>query len=274
MKNVFIKYGKWALVTGASSGIGKAMVERICSEGLNCFLVSNEEQNLTQLAEEMNKKYGCTVVPIYCDLSKANFIDIVREKVADTQIDVLVNCASFGMLGSFYKSSMQSYRDGIEVGVMSYVTLTYEYLYNMIKHDRGAIILVSSVNAFAPIAYSAIYSAEKAFELSFGEAIYQELKYLNSNVDMLTICTSATKTNFQKRAGTRVAHWAWEPEKTVDIGLRQLGKKSRVVLSWRGKVLYWGSLLLPEKIRLRFASWAITSNLAKEKIKIEKMNFN
>jgi short-subunit dehydrogenase len=76
----------------------------------------------------------------------------------------------------------------------------------MLERDRGAVILVSSINAFAPVGYSAVYTAEKAFELYFGEALWKELKDKKSKVDFLTVCASSTKTNFQARAGTRTAH--------------------------------------------------------------------
>ena len=160
---------------------------------------------------------------------------------------------------------METYIEGIGVSVTSYLTLTYEFLKGMRQRNRGAVIFVSSVNAFAPVAFSAVYTAEKAFELFLGEALWQELKYANSKVDFLTICASSTKTNFQARAGTKLTHWAWSPERAARTGMKSLGKRPVVALSWRGIGYRYAGKLLPERWRLRFASWAITSNLVRNR---------
>jgi hypothetical protein len=256
------RYGAWALVTGASSGIGRAMAQRLCADGLNCIIVSNEKEALTATAEEFSRRYATEVIPCTCDLSSLNHLEEIRRCVGTREIDILVNCASFGTLGRFLDTPLSVYREGVGVSVHSYLTLTHHFLQGMVERDRGAVIFVCSVNAFAPVAFSAVYTAEKAFELFLGEAIWQELQYADSKVDLLVMCASATKTNFQARARTRVAQWAWTPEKVVDAGLRKLGRTPVAAISWRGNVYRYAGKLLLERLRLRFASWAITSNLA------------
>jgi hypothetical protein len=256
------RYGAWALVTGASSGIGRAMAHRLCSDGLNCVIVSDENEKLMELAKDLSKAYGAEVIPCVCDLSKPDHLEVICKCVGSREIDILVNCASFGTLGRFLDTPLSIYQAGLGVSVHSYLTLTYHFLQGMIERDRGAVVFVCSVNAFAPVAFSAVYTAEKAFELYLGEALWQELRYAGSNVDFLTMCAAATKTNFQARAGTRVARWAWTPEKAVETGMHNLGKTPVVALSWRGNVYRYAGKLLPERLRLRFASWAITANLA------------
>ncbi len=258
------QYGDWALVTGASSGIGKAMAERICRDGVNCILVSNEQEQLEDAARSMASAYRVQAIPCCCDLSAPGFIDTIRRTVDRRTIDILVNCASFGILGPFYRTPLKTYLEGVNISAVSYLTLTYEFLQGMIKRDRGAVILVSSVNAFAPVGYSAVYTAGKAFELYFGEALWQELRDEKSKVDFLTVCASSTKTNFQARAGTRIAHWAWEPEEVVDAALKKLGKSPSVTLSWRGKALQHVPRFLPRPLAVRVATWAITSTLQKK----------
>jgi len=259
------RYGDWALVTGASSGIGRAMAERFCKDGLNCVLVSNEQAPLEQAAKAMAEKHRVRTIACVCDLSTPGVLETIRKSTKGIAIDVLVNCASFGVLGPFYKTPLATYLEGINVSVVSYLTLTYEFLKPMLDRDRGAVILVSSVNAFAPVGYSAVYTAEKAFELYFGEALWKELRDKKSKVDMLTICASATKTNFQARAGTRTAPWAWEPEEAVKVALRKLGKRPSVTLSWRGKAFQHVTRLLPRSLAVRVATWAITSTLLKHR---------
>jgi short-subunit dehydrogenase len=259
------RYGKWALITGASSGIGKQLARLCCEDGLCCILLAEKEQELEQAARELREQFEVEIRTCVCDLSRHDHLGIVRDAVEGIEVDVLINCASFGTLGRFLDTPLKTYRDGIGVSVTSYVTLTYELLRGMRARDRGAVVFVSSVNAFAPVAFSAVYSAEKAFELSLGEALWQELRYAGSRVDVLTICASATRTNFQARAGTKTARWAWSPERAARVGLRSLGKRPVVALSWRGNVFRYLSKLLPERLRLRFASWAITSTLAPDR---------
>lgn len=258
------KYGEWALVTGASSGIGKAMAERICRDGVNCVLVSNEAKPLEDAARSMSAAHGVKTMACVCDLSRPDFMETIRKHTSGITIDILVNCASFGVLGPFYQTPLKTYLEGVNISVVSYLTLTYEFLQPMLERDRGAVMLVSSVNAFAPVGYSAVYTAEKAFELYFGEALWQELRDKKSKVDFLTVCASSTKTNFQARAGTRTAHWAWEPEEAVDAAIKSLGKGPSTTLSWRGKAFQHVPRFLPRSLAVRVATWAITSTLLKQ----------
>jgi uncharacterized protein len=259
------RYGSWTLVTGASSGIGRAMAYRLCADGLNCIIVSDENEKLSELAMNLSNTFGTEVIPCACDLSASDHLEIICKCVGSREIDILINCASFGTLGRFLDTPLSLYQSSLGVSVHSYLTLTYHFLQGMVERDRGAVVFVCSVNAFAPVAFSAVYTAEKAFELFLGEALWQELRYAGSNVDFLTICAAATKTNFQARAGTRVARWAWTPEKAVETGLRSLGKTPVVALSWRGNVYRYAGKFLPKRMKLRFASWAITMNLAQDR---------
>jgi uncharacterized protein len=264
-ENLLKKYGSWALITGASSGIGKCLADICCSDGLNVIILAEDKPGLEKAASELKKKYKQKVITCVCDLSKANHMKIIRQKTRNIDVDVLINCASFGTLGRFFDTPVETYISGIGISVTSYLTLTYEFLKGMRERNRGAVVFVCSVNAFSPVAFSSVYTAGKAFELYFGEALWRELKYADSKVDFLTMCASATKTNFQARAGTRVAKWAWTPEKAARTGLKALGKKPVVALSWRGNVFRYCGKLLPERLRLRFASWAITNNLVPDR---------
>ena len=267
MKNTMRKYGEWALITGASSGIGRAMAERLCSDGVNCILVSNEQERLDEASRTLAARYGVKTITCFCDLSLPDAHETVRARTAGITIDILVNCASFGVLGPFHDTPLATYIDGINVSIVSYVSLTHEFMKGMIERDRGAVILVSSVNAYAPVGFSAVYTAQKAFELFFGEALWQEMRDRKSKVEILTLCACSARTNFQARAGTKTAHWAWEPELVVEAGLKKLGKRPSVSISWRGKLLQHLPRFLSRKMALRFATWAITSTLSKKKIR-------
>jgi short-subunit dehydrogenase len=261
MSSSMRNYGNWAVVTGASSGIGMAMAERVCRDGVNCILVSNERKPLEETARSLADTYHVETIACCCDLSLPGSIEVIRRAVNGRAIDILVSCASFGILGPFYDTEIETYLANVNISVVSYLTLTYEYLRDMLDRDRGAVILIASVNAFAPVGYSAVYTAAKAFELYFGEALWKELHDRKSKVDILTVCASATRTNFQARAGTRIAPWAWEPNDVVDAALKKLGKRPSVTISWRGKLFQLISRFLPRRLSLSFSTWAILSTL-------------
>ena len=261
MKN----YGKWALITGASSGIGKAFAEKLAGDGVNCVLVSNEARPLAELSVRLEREFGVTAVACCCDLSNGRYLAEVRKKTEGIEIDILINNASFGILLPFYDVDMDRYRECINLSVESYTTLTYEFLKGMMLRDRGAVIIVSSVNAFSPVGYSPVYTAAKAYELYFGEALWCEAKKAGSNVDILTLCPAATRTNFQSIAATKTAPWAWEAHEVADYAFRRLGRASSAVTTWRGRLYYFVTKVLPRRLSIYFATWAINSNLSKNR---------
>lgn len=255
------QYGEWALITGASSGIGRAATERLCRDGINCVLVSNEKEDLKITAEIMNRKYSVRTIPCCCDLSEQGFLDVIKTAITGVPIGILVNCASFGVLGPLHCQELAVYQKMVKVNVLAYLTLTYEILSGMRSRNQGVIIIVSSVNAYSPVGFSSVYTASKAFELYFGEALWQELRLQKSNIRVLTICPGATRTRFQTKAHTRTVDWAWEPERVIEAGLKRLGKKSSVAISWRGKIYYALTKILPRKWGIKFATVTIASSL-------------
>lgn len=152
----------------------------------------------------------------------------------------------------------------VKLNAMSYLILSHEIMKGMRARNRGAVVFVSSANAYSPVGYSAVYTATKAFELYLGEALWQEERIEKSGIDVLTICASATKTNFQARAGTRVLNWAWAPRKVAEVGLRPLGRKPSVAISIPGKGYYLITKLLPRRLGMRFVTWCISSSLGKK----------
>lgn len=258
------RYGEWALVTGASSGIGKAMAERLSKDGVNCVLVSEDSEKLTEVGEYLTGTYRTKTVVCCCDLARDGFMDVINSKISGTEIDILICCASFGKLGPFHSAELETYTDIIKLNAMAYLILSYEMLKGMKERNRGAVVFVSSANAYCPAGYSAVYTASKAFELYLGEALWQEANIEKSGIDILTICASATKTNFQARAGTRVLDWAWEPARVVEAGLKALGRKPSVAISIPGKGYYLLTKILPRRLGILFVTWAITSSLGKK----------
>lgn len=217
------KYGKWAIITGASSGIGKAFAYDVAKQGMDIILVSDQKDALTEVAGEIGKLHNVKTLVCCTDLSEAGSIETIKEAAKDKEVGVLINDASYGLHGEFTKTALSEYNKMINVNINAYVALTHTFMPQMIQRRNGAIIMVSSLNAFSPIADSAIYTASKAFELYFGGALWQEAKA--DNIDVLVVMPGPTRTGFQERAGTKVNSMAITPEQLVEGVWPCLGKK-------------------------------------------------
>ncbi|MBN2486841.1 MAG: SDR family NAD(P)-dependent oxidoreductase, partial [Bacteroidales bacterium] len=240
------KYGNWALITGASSGIGKAFAFDVARQGLNLILVSEQEEALNQVANEITSLCKISAIPCCADLSDMNSIEKIELAAKGKEIGLLINDASYGIHGAFVKTSLPEYFHMINVNINAYVALTHTFMPQMAERKNGAIIMVSSLNAFSPIADSAIYTASKAFELYFGGALWQEAKA--DNIDVMVIMPGPTKTGFQERAGTKVNTMALTPEQLVEGAWPCLGKKMCYIPGLYNKLIsFIGSNIEMEK---------------------------
>ncbi len=225
-------YGAWALITGASSGIGEHFARALAAGGLNCVLVARRLDRLEQLASELADKHGVQCLCIEQDLSEDGCVQNIAERTEELDVGVLVNNAGFGCCGDFETSDAQRLEDLVKVNCLAPVSLTREFLPKMVERKRGAVIIVSSLLGFLPAPYDACYGASKAFDLHFGEALWAEMR--PKGIDVITVCPSATSTEFFEAEGRtaeqsrRISRIATRPEKIVSITLRNIGRKPTV----------------------------------------------
>jgi uncharacterized protein len=215
------RYSGWALVTGASSGIGRSLTRGLASRGLDVVLVSNQAAELEVVATEIRDAFGVQARTCCVDLAQPDFLERVLASTSDIDVSVVINNASFGVVGDFGTRTLADYDTLIAVNVRAYVALTHAYLPSLVAANRGALVFVSSINALSPIGGSAVYTASKAFELSFGGALWYELR--DTAIDVLVVLPGPTRTGFQAKAGTKVAVWAMEPDDVAEGALAALG---------------------------------------------------
>ena len=237
--------GRWALVTGASGGIGYELSRRLAKAGFSVIMVSRNSERLSAAAAEI-RKHRVEAVVLPKDLSNPEateeiFAD-VRKRGLD--VDVLVNNAGFGDLGRFAEAEWEVQRQMLQVNVASLVRLTQLFLPEMIRRNSGGILNVGSTGSFAPVPYMAVYGATKAFVLSFSEALSAELQ--GTGVQVTALCPGVTATQFAKRAKTENTRLArmnrMTAENVARIGCRALMKgRPRVVPGLFNKLLI-GSL--------------------------------
>ena len=246
------RYGEWALVTGASSGIGRSIARLLAKDGLNVVLLSDQLADLEAVAAELRDRHGVQARVCCVDLARPDLLDVVREHTHDIEISVLVNNASFGVIGPFDSRSVADYDTLIAVNVRAYVALTHVYMPRLRSAGRGALIFVCSLNALSPIGGSAVYTASKAFEVSFAGGVWYELR--GTGVDVLIVMPGPTKTGFQKKAGTVLAPWAMEPEAVAEGALETLGKQLMFIPGEKNRALAKLAGELPFEERIVTAS--------------------
>jgi short-subunit dehydrogenase len=211
-----------ALVTGASSGIGAAFARALAARGDDVVLVARSAARLEALAAEVSAAHGVRAEVIAADLSDPSATDaIVAELGARSiEIDLLVNNAGFGTHGEFATLPAQRERDEIVVNVYAPAALIRALLPAMIARKNGAIVNVASTAAFQPVPYMATYGATKAFLLSFGEALAEEVRA--HGVRVVVLCPGQTETAFFDGIDDARVGRARTAEQVVATALRAL----------------------------------------------------
>ncbi|MBX9254619.1 SDR family oxidoreductase [Desmonostoc muscorum CCALA 125] len=185
-----------ALITGASSGIGKAFAQELAARKTNLVLVARSEDQLKKLAQQLQEKHKIEVDVIVKDLTEANAAAAVFDatKAKGLTIDLLINNAGFGCYGDFAESDGERQVKIVQLNIVALVDLTHKFLPLMRQRRSGSIINVSSITGFQPIPYLSVYAASKAFILSFSEALWAENRQYG--VRILVTCPGPIETNF------------------------------------------------------------------------------
>lgn len=223
-----------ALITGASSGIGRELAKVFARNGHNLVLVARNKQRLDQLANELREGHGVRVEVIPQDLSVEKAAGEILGKLQQKsiRIDILVNNAGFDVYGRFYETEMGKELQMIQVNLVALTQLTKLLLGGMRERGYGRILNLGSTGSFVPSPLNAVYSATKAYVLSFSEAIAEELR--GSGVTVTVLCPGATRTEFQQRAAMgdiRLLRFgAMDAEAVAEIGYRALMAGKRVVV--------------------------------------------
>ncbi len=217
-----------ALVTGASSGIGRAFTVALAGAGTNLVLVARRRERLEALAADLRSAQGIDVEVLVADLSDEEALRGVERRVgdADRPVDVLVNCAGFGTFGPFADLPSEGEVEQIRVNVVAPVRLTRAALPGMLERGRGGIINVSSIAAIQPLPRWATYGATKAYLTSFSQAVHEEVR--GRGVTVLALMPGFTRTEFQDRSGSsthRLPGFAWmSPDAVARSGLLALAR--------------------------------------------------
>jgi short-subunit dehydrogenase len=219
--------GRTALVTGASTGIGRAFAVELAARGSDLVLVARSRDKLEALAAELHARHGVRAEAIALDLARPGAVADLTGQLAERgrEVDILVNNAGFGMHGAVAAADPARVHEQVQLNVAAVVDLTTAVLPAMVTSGSGAILNVASTISFQPVPRMAVYGASKAFVLSFSEALWAEARA--AGVRVTAIAPGQTETPFFAIAGEDAAFGRRRmPEQVVATALRALERNA------------------------------------------------
>jgi short-subunit dehydrogenase len=245
------KYGPWAVVTGASDGIGRAFCERLAREGFNLVLVARREPLLEQLARSLHSAYHHENVVISADLATSEGRTKLDTLTNDLDVGLIVACAGFGTAGPFVQSDLEKERELLELNCYAVLQACRVFGERFRQRGRGGLVLLSSIVGWQGTPWSAHYAASKAYIQSLAEALAVEFAGLG--IDVLASAPGPVKSGFAARAGMRM-NATVSPETVADESLRALGRRKTVLPGALSKILTRSLQPLPRSLRTRVMS--------------------
>jgi uncharacterized protein len=244
------------LITGASSGIGQALARELASRGYGVTLVARREERLRALASDLHETHGVRAEVRACDLADPAALAALPARVAELglRVDVLVNNAGFGSYGAFTELDPPREVEQVRVLCEAVVSLCGAFVPGMVERGSGAVLILSSTTGFQPTARYATYAASKAFSLSFGQSLHEELR--RSGVSVTTVCPGPVRTEFFDRNDVRPVRlpkqlWV-TAEEVAAAALDGLAQNRRVVIpNTAVRALMATSRMSPPALKLR-----------------------
>ena len=241
-------YGQWAVVTGASDGIGRAFANELAGHGFNLVLVARRAQMLSDLAGNLSSSHGIKTHVLPLDVGSHDHIETLNQQIEALDVGLFVAAAGFGTSGNFGDTAVETELDMLDVNCRAVVAQTHYMTDRFKQSGRGAIVLISSLVGFQGTPRAAHYAATKAFIQSFAEAIRVELK--PHNIDVLSVAPGPVQSGFAERARMNMGG-ADSPDAVARGALLSLGKRSTVRPGFLGKLLGYSLSLLPRWGRIQ-----------------------
>lgn len=254
MRSFVDRYGPWALVTGASSGIGEELARQLAAAGLHVVLVARRKDRLEALAAELARAHGVEARIVAVDLSRPDFLGAIEETTRNLEIGLLVNNAGFGRKGPFVEGDLEGELEMLAVNCRATMILTHTLGRKMAARKRGGILITSSTAAFQGLPFGSHYAATKGYGLQLAEGLAFELRA--QGVDVLALCPGPVDTEGARRTGivadkVPVAPMAVGP--VARAALAALGKRSSVIPGFTNRLAYLAVRLAPRRLATELA---------------------
>ena len=241
------KYGPWALVTGASSGIGRQIALGLAQKGLHVILVARSTAMLEETAN-LVRAYGVKAEVLVADFEQPHAVEEVLAATSRHEVGLLVPASGFGDAGLFADSNLALQTAMVQVNITSVMALTHHFARRMQAQGHGGIILIASLLAFHGTPYNANYAATKAYVQSLGEALAIEFK--GTGVDVLVSSPGPTETGFGQRARMHMRR-AMTAQEVSTATLNALGHSGTVLPGTLTKLLRGALMTAPRFLQVR-----------------------
>lgn len=247
-------YGPWAVVTGASSGIGLELAGLLAEAGLNLVISARGGNTLEQIAQRLIQQHAVDVRVVAADLAEPAGAQTLIDQTKELPVGLLVASAGYGTSGRFLDTPLADELGMVQVNCVALLALTHHYGRRFSEARRGGIVLLSSIVAFQGVPFSANYAATKAYVQSLAEALARELK--PHNVDVLAAAPGPVVSGFGQRANMRMSMALT----TAQVGgpiLRALGRQTTVFPGFLSKLLVYSLRTVPRWGKIRIMQWVM-----------------
>ncbi len=254
MSEYFTSYGGWAVVTGASSGIGREVARQLAAAGVDVVAVARRLDRLTELQHELESAHGVRVRPVQLDLRRADAVARLDDATSDLDIGLVVSNAGAAHPGDFLRTSLSDQEADVHLNVTTPLQLAHTFGRRLTARGRGGLVFVSSTSAFAGTPHLSNYAATKSYVLTLAEGLGGELDA--QGVDVLVVAPGPTRTEMVDTEGADFSRVpvAWmTPEAVARATLRALGRRRLLVPGGVNKVVRF--------VNTRFMSRRATSAL-------------
>ncbi len=236
------KYGEWAIITGASSGIGFELATQLASAGFNLVINGRHLDRLREIEKQLKVSSTIEIKIVASDVAETEGIEKIIQSTQGLNIGLLVVSAGYGTSGLFIDSSLHAEINMLRVNCEALLSLTHYYSQQFVQEKRGGIILMSSMVAFQGTPYSANYAATKAYVQTLAEALAVELK--PHHVDVLAAAPGPVESGFSQRANMKMSMSMTPQQVGVPI-LKALGRKTTVLPGFLTKFLVYSLRTVP-----------------------------
>ena len=242
------RYGPWAVITGASNGIGKAFATQLAARGINLVLAARNGQTLEAVADDLRQRHRVETIVIAADLADPNAVDRLQDSVRDLDVGLVILAAGFGSTASFVGAPLAGELQMIAVNITAVTRLAHTFARRLSTRGRGGIVLFGSIVGWHGVPGQATYAATKAYVQSLAEGLHHELA--QQGIDVLSVAPGPVHTGFEARAGLTMK-FATTPDVVARAAVAALGRRTTIVPGFRGKFLTAALATLPRALRIR-----------------------